>query len=248
MSSGTTESPERLGSVLASVTTRPPQPRTIASEESEQVRRLDIAWQDFWRTCGKRYMGCRIENFQRADAGSLERKVQDRVLHAIGTFATNIEANIKAGRNVLLYGPPGTGKDHLLIGLVHRAIGAFVSPGKEFKARWTNGMDMYASVRDSFDSSSRSEESERDSWLKPDVLVLSDPIPPLASLSSFQASFLLRVIDSRYRHLKPTFVSLNVRDGQEASDRMTPQVFDRLKDDALTCFCNWKSFRQPMEL
>ena len=80
--------------------------------------------------------------------------------------------------------------------------------------------------------------------VSPHVLVLDDPLPPNGRLSDYQSAMLYRVVDGRYRNLKPTFVSMNVSGPAEADARLSAPVVDRLRHDALCLVCDWPSYRQ----
>lgn len=76
------------------------------------------------------------------------------------------------------------------------------------------------------------------------MLAISDPTPPLGEVrSDWQRSLLFRIVDRRYRDLKPTWVTINAASAEEAEKRLTPNIIDRLSHDAVIVRCNWKSFR-----
>jgi len=217
--------------------------RPPLQQAASRQRLLDAAWADVIRQVGKRYTSCRLQTFTPADI-SPARERQAAVLEAVAQFIVDIRQHVAQGRNIVLFGPPGTGKDHLLVSVLHAAVGQLVTPATPtLSVRWTNGIDLYSRLRDVIGSDERTELAEWRSWVAPQILYLSDPIPPFGKLSDFQAAFLLRIIDARYRHCRPTYVSLNVKNGEDAADRMGPQVLDRLKHGALVCWCHWPSYR-----
>ena len=64
-------------------------------------------------------------------------------------------------------------------------------------------------------------------------------------ITDYVAGCLLRVIDERYRNMKPTWVTANVTGGTELADRLAAAIADRLKDQVLCIACNWPSYRKP---
>ena len=122
------------------------------------------------------------------------------------------------------------------------ALAGFAIRREGFSVRWQNGLDWYGDVRDSFDGDTK--EAQLVSRLSnPDILMLSDPIPPTGSLTPFQANMLLRVVDRRYSMEKPTWVTINCKNDSEAVARMGKQIVDRLSHDAVALFCDWESYR-----
>ncbi len=136
----------------------------------------------------------------------------------------------------MLFGPKGTGKDHLLVALCRAAIVA----GKY--VLWQNGMDLFGDIRDRMDTAD-SERALINRLVAPDVLYLSDPVPPLGNLTEFQSSMMFRILDGRYSRRKPTWCSVNASKGAELESRMGPQNVDRLRDGALSIHCDWPSYR-----
>ena len=115
---------------------------------------------------------------------------------------------------------------------------------KGFSAKWVNGVDLFGMFRKTISDDDYTEETLIKRLSTPSILAISDPVPPLGSLTDYQAGMMFRVIDTRYRNLKPTWITVNATDAKELEERMTPQIVDRLKDGALAIFCNWESYRK----
>lgn len=218
----------------------PPAPR-MTDEEFEAKRQRDQeeiayrarydAWRRFLAGRGSRYAECRLGNFR------CESEEQHKAIATLREFVGNIREEVKAGTNVVLFGPKGTGKDHLLAALVRNAIRFDVFP------QWINGMDLFGDIRDRMDSG-LSEREYVQSLIRPDVLYISDPLPPSGTLTEFQQAIVFRVLDGRYSRRRPVWVSVNVAGGGELEQRMGAQNADRLRDGALAIYCNWPSYRK----
>jgi DNA replication protein DnaC len=161
---------------------------------------------------------------------------QSEALHLLTPVATD-PAN--AG-NLVLYGSVGTGKDHLLAALLYAAAHAGLS------AAWVNGQEVYSRFRDAMDTKT-SEASLMADFTRPDVLGISDPIPPVVDPNkpaAWRTELLFRVLDARYRDMKVTWVTCNAEDPKDAAAKLSEPVFDRLKDGAVLVPCFWPSFRE----
>lgn len=223
-----------LKSALDSVTTRP---QKVAGPSEELSQRE--GWEKWIRLSarlGERYADCRISTFVFHE-DPRARAVQEKVIESLKAYSEQIEELVDSGRGIVLFGPAGTGKDHLLSAMMRKACWHNLS------VEWRNGMDLFADRRDAISKDTPERDLIRDLTV-PDVLAISDPVPPWGNLTEGQAEFLFRVVDARYRRRKPIWVSANFNEGKEAESRVGAQVIDRLRDGALALYCNWPSFRR----
>lgn len=225
-----------LKSALDSVTIRT-QKAAEPSDPEEIIRREGWAkWDRLRQQLGQRYADCRLSSFELYSDEEHKRQ-QVKVIDALRAYGEHMEKSVRRGKGIVLYGPPGTGKDHLLAAMMQRAC------WHNLDVAWRNGMDFYAERRDAI-SAERLERDLIGDFVRPDVLCISDPVPPWGTLTEGQVEFLFRVVDARYRQCKPVWVSANFQEGKEAESRIGPQVVDRLRDGALALHCNWPSFRK----
>jgi len=185
---------------------------------------------------GPRYATCTLDNFEIYDTKSNQAKV----LGKIREFSKAIPERLRTGGGVILYGRPGTGKDHLLVALMYEAV---LRHG--WSAWWTHGPTMMAAARDSMFRENRPESEWKvaSTYTEPMILTISDPLPPKGDASQHSTDLLQRIVEYRYRHLKSTWVSMNVRDGAEAERRLASALVDRLRHNSLALECNWESYR-----
>lgn len=183
---------------------------------------------------GRRYAHASLDTFHAIDGNQQARKAE------AADYAENVAERIKAGVGLLLIGPPGTGKDHLAAAVMFAACDA------GFNVRWVNGVGLFAGARDAI----RDDASERawaEQFIKPDLLAISDPVPPAGAVrDGWQLAKLFEIIDGRYRDMRPTILTVNVADRAEAVARMSENIVQRLEDGSLVLKCNWPSYRKPL--
>jgi DNA replication protein DnaC len=192
----------------------------------KQLRAAELLWQSI----GRRYESCTLDTFH------AHLPAQQTVLGQLREYAARIRQRVAEGVNVLLIGPSGAGKDHLLAGLVHVALAEGLS------IRWQTGGQLWLHMRDAIQGGCERQAIEE--LVRPDVLVLSDPIPPHAEPSNYERSILYAIVDRRYSHLRPIWMSANVASRQQADERLGHAVADRLRHGALVLGCWWPSYRR----
>jgi DNA replication protein DnaC len=239
-----------------------PDPPTLAARVGKVFRRLDetgiraIPDEDFKRRererdemrlkeraaarfhaiakdLGPRYSPerCSLSTFRTPDPR--QRAALEQVTEIHNTLAERI----RKGQSVILFGANGTGKDHLLAALLYQAARL------GFACQRINGQEMYRMMRDRI-THQESETKLLDKLAEPDVLAISDPIPPAGELSVDPLEFLYSLIERRYCSLLPTWMTLNARTTEEIEEALSVQVWDRLQEGAELIPCMWASHRQ----
>jgi DNA replication protein DnaC len=200
------------------------------AHEAENARKA--AWRAFCEERGSRYGECRLGTYE------CQSDEQRSVLADLERYGDEMRVHLMHSEGVVLYGPPGTGKDHLVAGLAYRAI---MQHG--LTVRWKSGMQIFSEIRDRMETS-ESEYAYIHGFKRPDVLILSDPLPPIGALTQFQSVKLYEILSARYDNGKVTWVTINVASGSEASERLGSSVYDRMRHGSLARFCNWPSYRK----
>lgn len=185
------------------------------------------------RDRGERYAGCTLQGYE------LHNEAKQRpVVDALVAFGKAMPEQLQAGGGLILYGPEGTGKDHLQFAMLRAAI---VHHG--FTATWRDGLRMqseyFAAIK----------TNDTDKLLKqlatPQILAISDPLPPAGELKDWSIGFLRDVVDRRYQARKSTWLTLNVADlRRQLIDSLTAPLAARLLDKALCLHCEWPSYRK----
>jgi len=200
----------------------PPPPRRRSPEES------------FMAKLGTRHHGATLDNFI---ASTPEAKA---ALATLRQYADDLASRITHGQNILITGPAGTGKDHLLIGL------AKIAARRGHTVSLTTGPILYRTMRDAMHA--HTETDLIDALIAPDILILSDPLPPIGALTAHQAAILYDIVDTRWQQRRPIWASLNVANQHEANTRLGAPIVDRLHDGALVIRATWPSHRKPQTI
>lgn len=217
---------------------RPAQDMSAADKAAEDSRRHS-EWSLLSKAMGARYADCKLSSFEEYGTDD-ERRRQRSAIELCRAMSSEMESGVKPHSGLVLFGPPGTGKDHILAAMLRQAC--FIG----HSVRWLNGLDFFGDMRDRMDKESP-ESAIIKELSEPDILAISDPLPPWGPLTAFQAQTLFRVIDRRYRQEKLIWVTINVAGSAEASERIGTAVVDRLKERALSVHCNWPSYRARRE-
>jgi len=208
-------------------------------KQEEERRQLELLkrWQKLIDARGTRYADCQLRNYEIYGTPQ-EQEQQLAVRNALVAYCHRMPDAIQAGEGLILFGPKGTGKDHFAMALARHAI---LGCGRSLI--WVNGMDLWGEIRDAMDSGT-SERSLISRYTWPDVLYLSDPLPPTGDLGDHQKAMLFRILDARYSNSRATWVTVNVDKREELEKRLGPQNADRLRDGATALFCYWGSYRK----
>lgn len=221
-------------------------------DRSRRVQR-DREFAHFARLIGPRHAECSFDSFATPTAK------HRAAVTTVQKYADDLAGRVKSGSNLILYGPPGTGKDHMLSALIRHGIarglrvthpGSGIDPQTKFAGpdrslvtvsyvTWTSG----AMMAEQFRRAMRDEGSTA-TLLHARVLAISDPALD-SEMSDFQSRELYRVIDHRYRHQLPTWVTCNAESTAEFNERLSRQSADRLRHGATAVFCDWPSYRTP---
>lgn len=185
---------------------------------------------------GDRFSMCRFSTYR------AKTNYQKRVLATVENWAETLPDRKCSSESLVLYGPVGTGKDHLAFACCRMAI-----QRHGMTVEWINGMDWFGRIRDAIDDAKAASEEELIRKLTvPDLLCVSDPLPPFGSLTQHQAAMLYRLVNARYAAGKLCICTVNVADDAEADSRIGAATWDRLCDSAWKVFMNWPSHRKPV--
>lgn len=183
---------------------------------------------------GARYRDATFGNFHLSLAYD-ERTRQSKAIAEVEAYIESL-GDRGDGGGLMLMGPVGTGKDHLM------AAAAIVATERGHSVRWRDGITLFGEVREF--AGPVPGAGVCDALAKADILCLSDPVPPSGALEPRQLAWLFRLIDARYRELRPTWISANATSHSQAASMFGEQNWDRLRHGATVVSCNWPSYRK----
>lgn len=164
---------------------------------------------------------------------------QQSVISRLKDYCIQMTDHLPRGKNLILFGSMGTGKDYMVTNAMRYAV---LELGVQ--VTWMNGAEML----DEFLSAQKGDFKKRliYSLSSAPILAVSDPLQPGTCLTDAQNSTFLDVIDKRYRAKRPTWLTVNIMDRDDATDRTCPQLVDRLWENAELLECKWPSFRERL--
>ena len=206
--------------------------RLEKEKSGKRFEKVRASWYSAMVRIGKRYSEATLDNFVASDPR------QQAVIKTLRSLSSRLLEHSDRGHGLVFLGPIGTGKDHLGVAMLLQA-----AKNHMMTVDWCDGQELFQEFRDRISDHKREEEKIRE-LTEPDILLMSDPVPASGAITDFQSSILYRVIDRRYRNLKPTWVTLNVANREDAEKRLGAQVVDRLSHGAVNIVCNWQSYRK----
>ena len=194
------------------------------------------AWRRLVSKIGRRYECCRAKDWTFHGSDEDQRQ-QATVLASVQTYLDDLPDRMERGENVIAFGPVGGGKDFFAAGMMRTAVLKY-----GLSCWWVNGLDFFGDMRDQIGH----DGTERDilrGLIAADILVMSDPLPVAGTLTPYQINTLFRVVDARYRNLRPTWLTVNCLNLDDAAASLGVPTFSRLTENALGLHCNWADYR-----
>src|SRR5262245_11323771 len=226
----TTPSPFSRLEILQSLLLR--EPETSSVEEPSRAQKAQLV-RRLVAELGPRYAPGRAT----LDAYRCPHPGQAELIKRLWQIAAELPQWVQAGSGLVWYGPCGTGKDHLASALLYIAAGRH-----GLSASWVCGMELFGRFRDNIDQQ-RTEQAEIERLSRPDILCLSDPVPPVGDASAWNLTLLYRVLDRRAHLLRPTWATVNAASPAELEAKLSEPVWDRLKHGAELLPFFWPSYR-----
>lgn len=179
-----------------------------------------------------RYLQCTVWNWQ----SPLPQ--QKPIAEWAREYCTSFDIVLETGRCGVFTGAPGSGKTHLAVGLLRHVL------EKGGGAYYTTVMDLLGRVKATFGRNAEETEAKVMAHVNGVDLLVVDEVGRQIDSNYEQAQF-FRVLDSRYRGMKPTILVSNLPK-PELVKYLGAAVVDRLAEAGGKLFLfDWMSQRDP---
>ena len=176
----------------------------------------------------KRFIGRSFDSFK------VEHEGQAKALEICKQYAEDFDANLKAGRGLVLSGKPGTGKSHLAAAIMQELL-------MRRSVLYVTCMDVIRMVRETWRRDSSESEREVLQRLARLHLLVIDEVGVQYGTEGEQ-TILFDVLDMRYREVLPTILMTN-QDMTGARKFLGDRTWDRIKETGRWVPFEWDSYR-----
>jgi DNA replication protein DnaC len=161
-----------------------------------------------------RFVNCTVENWLHP------MDKQRRVWAWVSKYCHEFAAGTKTSISAAMIGHPGTGKTHLAIGILKRVM------RDGGTGRYTTVMDMLGRIKDTYHHHARETEAKVIADLTGVDLLVVDEVGKQLD-TNYEMAQLFRIIDTRYRDLKPIILVSNLN-RPKLAEFVGEAIIDRL--------------------
>lgn len=205
-----------------------------SSADTEGVfSRLEQSY-TFSKAFGRLYHNATFTHFE---ANSDDQK---RVVAQIKEISEFLHEPKTLQRNLIFFGPCGTGKDHMMYCLLMKAI--FVHG---YRVQWFDGSALFGKLRHAAVAGSIEQKIEQ--LQSVDILAISDPLFISDELTPFLIEQWGRIVDYRYRHCLPIWLTVNAKDRSVFKKHFSNRTAGRLLQNARSVLFNETDYRERKE-
>jgi DNA replication protein DnaC len=207
---------------------------------------------DFLNMVGPRYATASFASFEERTAELTAAKTK------VKEWVDRYPTMFTRGEGLILYGPCGTGKDHLATAAARRLILRYGCHIYESKRRAhfvdsgddpnrtiyrVTGDELFSGLRAVY-SDDGNEHAYINRFIRPGVLILSDPIGTAAPRTTEgRIELLSSIINKRYELMRPMIITVNASGKNHLNEMITTALADRVRHQATAVQVPGDSFR-----
>lgn len=180
-------------------------------------------WFNLLRQAGVIYADAKLSTIDR------DTEAKAKVAQTLEKFCGSIAERVHAGQGLVLFGPVGAGKDFRAMAVAREAIRNGLS------LHWLEGRILSHRLFDGDWTDDLLEDCTH-----AEILYVADP--PLLNQQAQQR--LGMILDSRFRHGRPVWATVNVNSRAELIERIGADNADRLLCNVVAVHCDWPSGRK----
>jgi DNA replication protein DnaC len=202
---------------------------------------------------GKRYANKTFENF--------DKSKNKKAYLACLDYTKNFSDNLKSGKGLFITGKVGTGKTHLLAAIVDRLArlhkrklfskcyldyyfdGVYKDYCNydEYPIIYVPASELFSKIRVSFED--RNTGGIMEKYQNCGLLIIDDL--GVEKTTEFTVEYIYKIIDSRYRNLKPVIVTSNLTD-DELKEKLSERIISRIYEICKGIKLEGKDYRLEM--
>ena len=203
-------------------------------QEKQKKKQEEIERYNRWskHEIGKRFQNSSFENFQQDDKNKL-------VFNYIKMFSDTFGSFLERGTGYVIMGNPGNGKTHLAVSVMKALT------EKGYSVAFVNASSLIGKFKE-YESFSKQETL--DDFVRfltvPDLLILDDL--GANRWSDLTKDYIYKVIDARYKEMKPILVTTNIAE-KDLVSQLSERITDRLKGACSFIQIKSKSMRVALQ-
>lgn len=207
---------------------------TKKRQEQQKKKQEEISRYNRWseHEVGKRFQNSSFENFQ------IDEKNKS-VFNFIKIFSDNFGSFLERGTGYVIMGNPGNGKTHLAVSVMKKLT------EKGYSVAFVNASSLIGKFKEyeSFFTQETLDDFVRFLTV-PDLLILDDL--GANRWSDLTKDYIYKVIDARYKEMKPILVTTNI-EWKDLVSHLSERITDRLKGACSFIQMKSKSMRATLQ-